>query len=107
MSSPDPDPPMNGTSAVQPNGDSFFHETQQQSSFLSRSSGGSTNRTIYFENQRAKKVVEDDYEEFEEDPTSWERFKENWVTIAIIAFLFAITVVCAVIEVIDCHHCFM
>mmetsp|Transcript_9694 Transcript_9694/g.20686 ORF Transcript_9694/g.20686 Transcript_9694/m.20686 type:complete len:175 (-) Transcript_9694:132-656(-) len=102
MASPDPDPPqMNGTPAAQPNGNSIFQETRQQSSFLSqgsRSSGGSTNRTIYFENQRAKKVVEDDEEEFEEDPTYWERFKENWGTITIIAFLFTITLVCAIIE---------
>ena len=109
MSSPDPDPPRrNGTSTVQPNGNSIFQESRQQASFLSqasRSSGGSTNRTIYFENQRAKKIVEDDEEEFEEDPTYWERFKENWGAIAIISFLFTITVICAVIEVSDHHNC--
>ena len=105
---PDPDPPrMNGASAVQPNGNSIFQESRQQSSFLSqasRTSGGSTNRTIYFENQRAKKVVEEDEEEFEEDPTYWERFKENWGTITIIAFLFTITLICAIIEVCNHHH---
>ena len=82
MSSPDPDPPRrNGTSTVQPNGNSIFQESRQQASFLSqasRSSGGSTNRTIYFENQRAKKIVEDDEEEFEPENIEVDEDAEAW-----------------------------
>ena len=73
---------------------------REQPSFRSRvsSNGGSTNRTIYFEYQREKKVVGDN-EEVEVDLSYWDRMQRNWVTFVVIGILLIITLVCALIEV--------